>query len=102
MVLIWNASWITMLIWWLGGTLLLTIPLLAYAAIKYRLNPLPILASLPFTQYTGLFSSGSTVRAMVVELVLVPLNLAKGMTVFKRGTQQAAGLPSPPSSGWCW
>ncbi len=84
-VLIWNTSWIAILIWGLGGTLLLTIPPLVYAAIKYRLNPLPMLASLPFTQYTRLFNSWYTVRAMVVELVLVPLHLSTGMTVFKKG-----------------
>jgi len=83
--LIWPMSWLATICWWLGGTFLLTIPPVAYVSIRNRLNPLPILPSLPFIHYTRLFNAWYTLRAMVVELVLVPLHLSAGMTVFEKG-----------------
>ena len=68
----------------LGGQLIM-FPSLAYAAIKRRLNPLTILASLIFLNYTRLFNSYYSIRAMIVELILVPLHLSHGMTVFIKG-----------------
>jgi hypothetical protein len=72
-------------LWWLGTQILVTCLPLTYAVVKRRLNPLPILANIPFSFYTRAFSSWYTLRAMFVELVLVPLELSKGMRVFHKG-----------------
>ncbi len=83
--LIFHIAWLVVFWWWLGTQILVTCLPLAYAVIKRRLNPLPILANIPFSFYTRVFSSWYTARAMFVELVLVPLQLSKGMTVFRKG-----------------
>ena len=82
---IFHISWLVALWWWLGSQFALVCIPVAYGIIKRRLNPLPVLASIPFTLYTRVFNSYYTLRAMVVELVLVPLGISQGMTVFEKG-----------------
>ena len=79
-----HMSWLMILLFALGGQLIM-FPSLIYASIKRKINPLAILASLLFLNYTRIFNSYYTIRAMVVELVLVPLHISDGMTVFVKG-----------------
>ena len=83
--LVWHIPWILILWWWLGAQTVLMLPPLVYGSIKRRINPLRILASIPFLYYTRIFNTWYTTRAMVVELVLVPLGISKGMTIFEKG-----------------
>ena len=81
--LIWHVPWLTMLWWWLLAQIVS--PPLIYASIKRRINPLSILVNIPFSHYTRLFNSWYTIRALIVELILVPLGISKGMTIFEKG-----------------
>ena len=85
LLFIWHIAWQPILYWSVGVQFFLMSPFLAFAAIKHRVNPAQILISMPFTLYTRIFNSYYTLRAMVVELVLVPLGFSRGMTVFIKG-----------------
>ncbi len=60
-------------------------PSLIYGTIRFRLNPFTVLFGLVFMNYTRLFTAWYTLKALIVELILVPLKFSKGMTVFEKG-----------------
>ncbi|WP_327352544.1 glycosyltransferase family 2 protein [Streptomyces sp. NBC_01304] len=71
--------------WWAGAELLLTAPPLIYAARRRRLSVMRVLADLPCVYATKTVNLVYAWKALVVELVLVPLGLAKGLTVYEKG-----------------
>jgi len=83
--LMFHVTWLAMLFWYIGGQAALMLPILGFAVIRLRMNPLKVLLCVPFGYYTWLFNGWYGLRAMIVELVLVPLHVSKGMTIFKKG-----------------
>lgn len=71
--------------WWLGADLLITMPPLLYAAHKRRISYLKVIGLYPFVYMNKAVNFAYAWRGMIVELVLVPLRLSKGLTVYEKG-----------------
>jgi cellulose synthase/poly-beta-1,6-N-acetylglucosamine synthase-like glycosyltransferase len=77
------------LTWWLGSELALTLPPLAYAAHRRKIPLRRILLNLPCVYPTKLVNAVYAWKALVVELILVPLGRSKGLTVYEKGRAPA-------------
>lgn len=73
------------LAWWLGTELGFTAPPLIYAAVRRRLPITRVLANLPCVYATKIVNLYYAWKAMVVELVLVPLGISRGLVVYEKG-----------------
>ncbi|GAA2614347.1 glycosyltransferase family 2 protein [Streptomyces axinellae] len=80
------------LAWWVGAELVLTVPPLVYAARRRGLRLGKVLADLPCVYPTKIVNLCYAWKAVLVELVLVPLGLSRGLTVYEKGR---APLGSP-------
>jgi N-acetylglucosaminyltransferase len=77
----------------LTGTLLwfflvewgLMLPVLTYAAIRRKVNPLRVLRNLPFVYANKYVNIYYAWKAMVCELILVPLGLKQTFTTYEKG-----------------
>ncbi|MDI3402269.1 glycosyltransferase family 2 protein [Streptomyces cavernicola] len=76
--------------WWLGAETLLTLPPLVYAARRRRLPLLSVLRNVPCVYATKAVNLVYAWKALVVELILVPLKLAKGLTIYEKGRPELA------------
>ncbi|MBM4792853.1 glycosyltransferase family 2 protein [Streptomyces sioyaensis] len=75
--------------WWAGAELLLTLPPLLYAAHRRKL-PLPtVLLNIPCVYATKAVNLIYAWKALLVELLLVPLHLSRGLTVYEKGRADA-------------
>ncbi|MFC7302916.1 glycosyltransferase family 2 protein [Streptomyces monticola] len=81
------------LAWWAGAELLLTAPPLVYAAHRRELPVLGVLLNIPCVYATKVVNAVYAWKALAVELVLVPLKLAKGLTVYEKGRPAIPALP---------
>ncbi|WP_312866190.1 glycosyltransferase family 2 protein [Streptomyces boluensis] len=70
---------------WLAAETLLTLPPLLYAARRRRLPLLGVLINVPCVYATKAVNLVYAWKALVVELILVPLKLTKGLTVYEKG-----------------
>jgi N-acetylglucosaminyltransferase len=75
----------TTLMFWLGSELLFTAPPLIYAARRRRLSVLRVLGNVPFVYLTKAVNVYYAWKALVTELILVPLRLSEGLTVYEKG-----------------
>ncbi|MFI5662483.1 glycosyltransferase [Streptomyces sp. NPDC051684] len=75
--------------WWLGSELALTLPPLLYAARRRRVPVGQVLLNLPCVYPTKLVNVVYAWKAVVVELVLVPLGRSKGLVVYEKGRASA-------------
>lgn len=87
--------------WWAGAELLLTAPPLVYAARRRRLPLTHVLRDLPCVYATKVVNLVYAWKALLVELLLVPLHLARGLTVYEKGRADTpavtgAGRAGPP------
>ncbi|NUP03457.1 MAG: glycosyltransferase family 2 protein [Nonomuraea sp.] len=71
--------------WWTGGELLLTIPALLYAARRRHLPAHRVLLNLPFVYLNKAVNLYYAWKALIVELILVPLHLSPGLTTYEKG-----------------
>lgn len=71
--------------WWTGGELLLTLPALVYAAHRRRLALWRVLANVPFVYLNKAVNLYYAWKALIVELLMVPLGLSKGLLVYEKG-----------------
>ncbi|MEV0372169.1 glycosyltransferase family 2 protein [Streptomyces sp. NPDC050636] len=71
--------------WWAGAELLLTAPPLIYAARRRKLPLVGVLLNIPCVYATKVVNLVYAWKALLVELVLVPLHLARGLTVYEKG-----------------
>ncbi|MFG2000734.1 glycosyltransferase family 2 protein [Spirillospora sp. NPDC048911] len=85
LTLVWRVPFTETLAWWLGTELLLFIPPLVYAARRRHLSVLRVLANIPFAYPTRAVNTYYAWKGLLVELVLVPLGLAKTLTVYEKG-----------------
>ena len=79
--------------WWAGAELLLTTPPLLYAARRRKLPLAGVLLNIPCVYATKAVNLVYAWKALIVELLLVPLHLARGLTVYEKGR------PAIPASG---
>ncbi|MFJ9123553.1 glycosyltransferase [Streptomyces sp. NPDC102340] len=76
--------------WWLGSELALTLPPLIYAARRRRVPLRSVLVNLLCVYPTKLVNVVYAWKAVVVELVLVPLGRSKGLVVYEKGRAPTA------------
>ncbi|MGW4894730.1 glycosyltransferase family 2 protein [Kitasatospora sp. NPDC004240] len=84
-------------LWWLStSTLMIGLPLV-YAARKRRIPLRRVLRNLPYVFLTKLVDFCYQWKALVVELILVPLRLSKGVHHYEKGRADTPGtIPAPP------
>jgi cellulose synthase/poly-beta-1,6-N-acetylglucosamine synthase-like glycosyltransferase len=83
--MIFHMSYESMFMWWIGIELAMTIPVLMIGAARRKLKPLRVLASLPFVYGNKVFNCYYAWKALVVELILVPLGWAEGLHEYVMG-----------------
>ncbi|GAA2841540.1 hypothetical protein GCM10020220_033120 [Nonomuraea rubra] len=71
--------------WWAGAELFLTIPALLYAARRRRLPITQVLLNLPFVYLNKAVNLYYAWKALLVELILVPLRLSRGLVIYEKG-----------------
>ncbi|MBO8196320.1 glycosyltransferase family 2 protein [Streptomyces oryzae] len=86
------------LAWWVGTELLCTLPPLVYAARKRGLRLRKVLGDLPCVYPTKAVNLWYAWKAVVVELVLVPLRLSRGLTVYEKGRGPTPLSPGRPAT----
>ncbi|MGW8397947.1 glycosyltransferase family 2 protein [Streptomyces lydicus] len=86
-----QPPWLTFL-WWAGAELLLTTPPLIYAAHRRKLPLAHVLLNIPCVYATKAVNLVYAWKALIVELLLVPLHLSRGLTVYEKGR---ADTPAP-------
>jgi N-acetylglucosaminyltransferase len=84
-VYVWHDPFARTFEWWLALQLAVNIPVLMYAAVRRRVNPLSVLMNFPLVYVNGAVNSFYAWKGMIVELVLVPLGIARGLTVYEKG-----------------
>lgn len=84
-VYVWHDPFVRTFEWWLALQLAVNIPVLMYAAVRRRVNPLSVLVNFPLVYVNGAVNSFYAWKGMIVELVLVPLGIAQGLTVYEKG-----------------
>ena len=84
-VYVWHDPFLRTFEWWIALQLAVNIPVLMYAAVRRRVNPLSVLVNFPLVYVNGAVNSFYAWKAMIVELVLVPLGIARGLTVYEKG-----------------
>jgi glycosyltransferase involved in cell wall biosynthesis len=84
-VYVWHDPFVRTFEWWLVLQLAVNIPVLMYAAVRRRVNPLSVLVNFPLVYVNGAVNSFYAWKGMIVELVLVPLGIARGLTVYEKG-----------------
>jgi N-acetylglucosaminyltransferase len=80
-----HRSVTTTLTAWLAPEALFTIPPLIYAARRRRLSLPHVLANIPFVYLTKAVNVYYAWKALVVELILVPLHVSKGLVTYEKG-----------------
>ncbi|MFC4910042.1 glycosyltransferase family 2 protein [Actinomadura gamaensis] len=70
---------------WLGGELPLLVATLLHAARKRNLPPLQVLGNVPCLYAIRAVNTYYAWKAMIIELVLVPLGFAKSLTTYHKG-----------------
>lgn len=83
--LIIHMAWSTAAFWFIGVELAMTLPVVVGASIRRKLNPFKVLLNVPFVYFNKGFNCYYAWKGMVVELVLVPLKLAKGLSTYEKG-----------------
>ena len=84
-VYVWHDPFLRTFEWWIALQLAVNIPVLMYAAVRRRVNPLSVLVNFPLVYVNGAVNSFYAWKGMIVELVLVPLGIARGLTVYEKG-----------------
>lgn len=84
-VYVWHDPFVRTFEWWLAVQLAINIPVLMYAAVRRRVNPLSVLVNFPLVYVNGAVNSFYAWKGMIVELVLVPLGIARRLTVYEKG-----------------
>ncbi len=70
---------------WLTPEVLFTTPPLIYAARRRKLPMLQVLGNIPFVYLTKAVNIYYAWKALIVELILVPLHLSQGLVVYEKG-----------------
>jgi hypothetical protein len=83
--LLFHTSFAGVMSWWIGLELAMMLPPLLYACVRRKLNPIQVLLNLPCVYFNKAFNTYYAWKAMIVELVLVPLGLSSGLVIYEKG-----------------
>jgi cellulose synthase/poly-beta-1,6-N-acetylglucosamine synthase-like glycosyltransferase len=82
---------VSTLAWWFGAELGMTVPPLIYAARRRKLSILRVLLNIPCVYPTKIVNIYYAWKGLIVELVLVPLRLSRGLVVYEKGRAHTPG-----------
>jgi N-acetylglucosaminyltransferase len=82
--------------WWVAGESALMVPPLTIAMVKRRVNPLRLAGYYPSYYVLKALNFYYDWKALTVELVLVPLGLAQGLSVYEKGRAHTPGAIEVP------
>jgi N-acetylglucosaminyltransferase len=92
--LVLHKSLAATLAWWFGAELAFTLPPLLYGARRRGLPVSRVLINLPCLYPTKAVNLYYAWKALIVELILVPLRLSSGLVVYEKGrADTAAAMP---------
>jgi cellulose synthase/poly-beta-1,6-N-acetylglucosamine synthase-like glycosyltransferase len=84
-IFVFHAGVVWTLTWWLGMEILLLTPPLVYAAHRRRIPYRRVFRNLPYLYVNKVVNTYYAWKALVVELILVPLRLTRGLVVYEKG-----------------
>lgn len=80
-----HMSFLSVMSWWFGLETALLLPPLLYACVRRRLNPLRVLLNIPCVYFNKAINTYYAWKALIVELVLVPLGRSDGLVIYEKG-----------------
>jgi N-acetylglucosaminyltransferase len=83
--LFFHQSFTTIVVWFAAAEAFLTVPVLIYGARRRGLNVWRVLANMPYVYVNKAVNGYYAWKAMISELVLVPLHLSKGLVIYEKG-----------------
>ncbi|HZR51558.1 MAG TPA: glycosyltransferase family 2 protein [Streptosporangiaceae bacterium] len=83
--LVFHMSFVGVMSWWFGLETAMLLPPLLYACVRRRLNPARVLFNIPCVYFNKAFNTYYAWKALIVELVLVPLGLSNGLVIYEKG-----------------
>jgi cellulose synthase/poly-beta-1,6-N-acetylglucosamine synthase-like glycosyltransferase len=96
LTLAWHMPAEQSLAWWLGSEFLLLTPPLIYASRRRRVPFLRVLANVPFVYPTRVVNTYYAWKALIIELILVPLGVARSLATYEKGRADTSPLPAQP------
>ncbi|MFI0352745.1 glycosyltransferase family 2 protein [Actinomadura sp. 9N407] len=81
----WHVPPAEAIAWWWGTELLLLTPPLVYAAHRRRLPLLKVLVNVPCVYATRAVNTYYAWKALIIELLLAPVGMAKSLTTYEKG-----------------
>ena len=84
-VWLFHMSMTSALIWFLGAEIALFVPVTLYGCIKRKIPILHTLASIPALYVVKAINFAYAWKALVVELIMVPLGLSEGLHDYEKG-----------------
>ncbi|MDP9444955.1 MAG: glycosyltransferase family 2 protein [Actinomycetota bacterium] len=85
MIFVWDQSVQFTLGWWFGAEMVLLLPPLIYACLRRRVSLWHTVMSIPAMYAVKAVNFVYAWKAMVVELLLVPLGVSQGLTTYEKG-----------------
>lgn len=83
------------LVLWFGIEIALLAPPLIYAARRRQLSLLRIVGNIPYLYLVKAINFGYAWKAFIVEILLVPLGLSRGLLVYEKGRADRVGTGPP-------
>lgn len=83
--LVFHMSFVGVMSWWFGLETAMLLPPLLYACVRRRLNPARVLINIPCVYFNKAFNTYYAWKALIVELILVPLGLSNGLVIYEKG-----------------
>ncbi|MGH3731615.1 MAG: glycosyltransferase family 2 protein, partial [Micromonosporaceae bacterium] len=92
----WDISFATALLWFFGAELLLLVPPLVYGAYRRKVPISHIVACIPALYVVKAINFSYAWKALVLELILVPLGLRRGLHEYHKGRPDP--VPADPGA----
>lgn len=73
------------MLWWLGIDIALMLPVLGYASWRRKISFWRVLKAVPCVYVNRVVNNYYALKALVVELILVPMKLSEGLVVYEKG-----------------
>ncbi|MFB8775755.1 glycosyltransferase family 2 protein [Streptomyces broussonetiae] len=85
LIFVWNQGVMMTMLWWMGFELLLLTPPLFYGAHRRKIPYRVVMRNFPYVYLNKVVNTYYAWKALLVELVLVPLRLSKGLVTYEKG-----------------